>query len=151
MKATRARTITIAVFALVLLGASCGGSGSDSAAARLAKWCPLASKIQDGATSMVLALSASPDAVKKQFDELNSTIDAARDSAPSEIADDAKVVNDFYQEIVGVVASHDYQRAAILTDPKVLQAINNPDFTSALGRVTQYVETNCVTTTSSTP
>jgi predicted lipid-binding transport protein (Tim44 family) len=138
----------LGVLVAAVLGTSCGGSdGEESAAAKLATWCPQANKIQDAGTAMAAALSASPDALKQQLDELTTTIEQARKTAPGEIADDAATVSETYTKIVGVFVKNDYKATAILTDPTVTAAINDADFTAALGNITQYVETHCTATT----
>jgi predicted lipid-binding transport protein (Tim44 family) len=147
------RTVLASTLGLGLVGAtlvSCGGSSGQSAAEKLAQWCPLATSIRDSGSTLALGRSASPAELKQRLDALNGTIDKARDGAPDEIAKDANTVNDFYQQIVAAVASHDYQILAAATDPKVLGAINSPDFTAALGRVNQFVDSKCAVTTGAT-
>ena len=118
------------VFALALLGASCGSSDSVEA------FCDTYDKI-DAQTESDIDLSSS-EAFKEYFSTTQDTFNELADAAPSEIQDEAKILKDAFDDIMDELESVDFDPSQVESD-----AFDNASADEASARIEEFYAESC--------
>ncbi len=138
------RRLIIVSVVITLFATACGDSGGGLAAGLGGggNWCDLAIDIEDSSDELD---DPSAEGIRRFADQ----IDAAKDSAPSEIRSDVKLLADFIGDLADAVDANDGN--IILAFDDMTAQLTDPSFEEAGDRISAYNERECGIVDDSSP
>ena len=141
----RSAFLLVSTIAAATAVTACGDDGGTSAGG----YCATAQKFVTASNSFDSVFDTEvPDtaAIKKAFTTMASMTKDLLDSAPTEIKQDALLMNDGVERLIGAFEEVDYDIGKLLADPEamaVVEEMDSAEMDAAGDRIDAYTEKEC--------
>jgi hypothetical protein len=139
-KVNRGGSVLLAV-GLVVAGAACGGGGGSAS-----DFCDVVEDAQADFAEFEEFDGSDTSNLEETFTQAGEAFEELADSAPSEIEDDMKVLNEAMQDFLQVLEDADWDVFALAADEDAaakLEALSSEDFETASDNVAQFAKDEC--------
>jgi hypothetical protein len=126
---------------LIVAGAACGGGGGSAS-----DFCEVVEDAKADFAEFEEFDGTDTSNLQETFTQAADAFEELADSAPSEIEDDMKVLNDAMQDFLQVLEDADWDIFALATDEDAaakLEAMSSEDFETASNNVAEFAKDEC--------